>query len=462
MGDWTQLPLPKQSNRPLSPMQSLERLVNMRAHPQEGRSAFVLEQRPGLRLVANVSSDPVRGLHVFDSRIYAVIGSRLYTVSPQTGASANVGAVGGSGPVDMASNLSHVVICTSGPTYYTDGSSIVQLPESNLSRVAYQDGYLIYAQRGTENVFISGLDDATTISALDFTTVDRFTDEVLAVVSNHGEVWAVGESSIEVLANVGDANFPFVRTAGGFLERGTAASRSVQLVNRSVMFLGDDLAVYRSNGYAVEPVSTAGIEQAIKNQGDPGGAEAFVYSEGGRNFYVLSVGDATFTFNASSGLWNEESSDANSSGRWNVRGSARIENEWIVGSTTTGKLYALDSSVYTDDGDEMVREIIAPPIAAGGDKPVFVQELYLECDAGIGLDGDVQGSEPKLMLDWTQDGGRSWSNELTTSLGAIGEYNQRATFSRLGLARNRSLRYRVSDPVRWTVLGQHARLEVGL
>lgn len=457
-----QVPLPKQTNRPQSGRQSVERLVNMRAHPMEGRGQFVLEQRPGLELLATVGDGPIRGMYEFGGKLFVVSGDRLFLVTPRTGSAVNVGFVGGNGIVDMSSNLTHVVICTSNFAYYTDGSVISKLPESGLRRVAYQDGYLIYAQGGTENMFISGLDDATTIGALDFTTVDAFTDELLAVVSNYREVWAVGSRSIEVFANTGDASFPFTRFPGGFIERGTAAAQSVQKVGRQIVFLGDDQAVYRSNGYAVEPISTPGVEYLIKEQGSPSGAEAWVYAEGGRNYYVLTVNDLTLTYSFSSGLWNEESSDPNSGGRWKVRSSAKAMNEWYVGDTENGNIYRLDKDTYTDNGNELVREIVTPPIAASGEQEIFIADLFLDCEAGVGLDGSVQGSTPLLMMDWTETGGKVWSNELTTGLGAIGDYTYRPKFTRLGRASNRSFRFRVSDPIRWTVLGCYGHAEAGL
>lgn len=462
MGERIQIPLPKQTNRPLATRQSIERLVNMRAHLIEGRSQYVLEQRPGLRLVSTVGSGPIRGIFAFAGALYVVSGLRLYVVSPLSGVPREIGVIDGAGPVEMAANRTHFVICTNGPAYYSDGSNVAALPESKLTRVTYQDGYLVYAQSGTENVFISGLDDATTISALDFTTTDAFTDNIMAVVSVYREVWAVGETSIEILANVGDASFPFVRTPQGFIERGTPAPRSVQKVGRRLVFLGDDSAVYASSGYNIEPISTPGIEEAIKSAGSPSGSEAFVYTEGGRSFYVLTINDLTISFNFRSGLWNEESSDPNSNGRWKIRGAAKVARTWYTGSTEDGRVFALDDSVYDDAGSPLVREIVTAPVAGIGDQPIYISELCLDCEAGVGLDGDAQGSEPKLMMDHTDDGGKTWANERWADLGKIGRYNQKPKFTRLGRASNRSIRFRVSDPVKWAVNGLYARAEVGL
>jgi Neuraminidase (sialidase) len=72
-------------------------------------------------------------------------------------------------------------------------------------------------------------------------------------------------------------------------------------------------------------------------------------------------------------------------------------------------------------------------------------------EAGAGLTSG-QGSDPQIMLDWSDDGGRTWSNELWRSAGKIGEYRHRAIWNRLGRFRRRTLRIRKSDPVKASFL----------
>jgi len=63
------------------------------------------------------------------------------------------------------------------------------------------------------------------------------------------------------------------------------------------------------------------------------------------------------------------------------------------------------------------------------------------------------------MLDWSDDGGHTWSSERTVSFGKIGEYSHRARFTRLGSSRERYYRIKVTDPVNWVLLEGHLQAE---
>lgn len=68
------------------------------------------------------------------------------------------------------------------------------------------------------------------------------------------------------------------------------------------------------------------------------------------------------------------------------------------------------------------------------------------------------GVDPKVMLQWSNDGGFTWSNEYWKSAGKIGEYNARVTFTRMGMSRDRVFRVTVTDPVKWIITD--ARIDV--
>jgi Concanavalin A-like lectin/glucanases superfamily len=58
---------------------------------------------------------------------------------------------------------------------------------------------------------------------------------------------------------------------------------------------------------------------------------------------------------------------------------------------------------------------------------------------------------PQAMLSWSKDGGRTWGAELWTSLGAQGQYLQRATWRPLVKAIDIVFKIRVTDPVKRVV-----------
>jgi len=69
--------------------------------------------------------------------------------------------------------------------------------------------------------------------------------------------------------------------------------------------------------------------------------------------------------------------------------------------------------------------------------------------------------DPQAMLDWSDDDGRTWSNEHWASMGPIGDYSRRAIWRRLGRSRNRIYRLSITDAVKRVVIGAHLDAEAG-
>ena len=88
-----------------------------------------------------------------------------------------------------------------------------------------------------------------------------------------------------------------------------------------------------------------------------------------------------------------------------------------------------------------------------GLNPIEIAALYVDVEVGVGLQGDVQGQDPQISLRYSRDGGRTWSEELTASLGKIGEYATQVRFPRLGSGEDWVFELMTSDPVPITILG---------
>lgn len=64
-----------------------------------------------------------------------------------------------------------------------------------------------------------------------------------------------------------------------------------------------------------------------------------------------------------------------------------------------------------------------------------------------------EGRDPQMMLRWSDDAGETWSNELSASMGKVGEYKKRVIFRRLGQSRDRIFQISISDPVKRVITG---------
>jgi hypothetical protein len=113
-----------------------------------------------------------------------------------------------------------------------------------------------------------------------------------------------------------------------------------------------------------------------------------------------------------------------------------FNNEIIVGDYENGNLYALDLDVYADNDavQKWVRSWRALPTGQNNLTRSAHHSLQLDCETGVGLNAG-QGSDPQVMLRWSDDGGHTWSNERWVTMGAIGTYGTRVNLHRWGSGR---------------------------
>lgn len=91
---------------------------------------------------------------------------------------------------------------------------------------------------------------------------------------------------------------------------------------------------------------------------------------------------------------------------------------------------------------------------------MFISRLELLMRTGIGLTRG-KGSDPKVMLQLSRDGGKTWSSEEWRSAGETGAYLRRVRWLRQGRYRDGVIRLTVSDPVDWQLLSLSGDLTEG-
>lgn len=471
------IPLPLHSAEARSTFASRQRLLNLypEQSPDQAKGPVTLYSTPGLKswLSSGIGNGPIRGMHKMGGYLWVVSGSELYRVSSIKGVTQITGTLDGSGNVHMTDNGTHIAICTSTKAYYANATDLInELPEATLNGATYQDGYGIYTQEGTQFFWLSGLDDLTTIDALDFESVDSFTDNVVGLISDHREVWIFGERSVTVYYNSGNAAFPFTRAQAGFIERGCASSFSIAKIENTVFWLGDDFAVYAAPGYQHRRISTPWVESRILEQQSRNVAKAFTYTQDGHSWYVLSFPALTIAYDIAGDRWHERQTFG--ADRWRANNYTFFTDKHLVGDFETGEIYEIDVDTHTDDGVGRQYQIICPAIQASRSR-VSMSELILDAEVGVGEDwanwdgstilvGGVstdylEGENPEVLLDWSDDGGKTWSTPVSRNLGKLGDYDNEIVWHGLGAFKQRILRFTVKAPCRMTVSGLYARLE---
>lgn len=430
------------------------RLLNLYVErlPADSKAPVILYGTPGTARFSLLPTYPILGLHVMDEALYAVTPSKLYAVA-RNGSYTELGDVDLSGNVSMATNgMSLVMVDGAKGFAYHKEDGLEELEGDGwypANTVAYQDGYFLFNRAGTGQFFVSEL-LSTEFDPLKYATAEGAPDDTVAVLCDHREAWLFGEHTVEVWWNSGNPDFPFERRSGAFIEKGIAAPHSAKKMDNAVFWLADDGIVYRANGYTPQRMSSHAMEYDI-GRGRLDDAFAYTYIEEGHAFYVITfpTQKKTWCFDVATGEWHERSHIE--WGRHHSNCYAFCYDQHLVGDFQNGLIYMLDMAAYSDVGDEIQRVAISPPIGDGVNR-FIMHGFELDMDSGVGLPNG-QGSDPQAMLQWSDDGQETWSNEHWTTIGKIGRYLTRVNWRRLGMFRRRHMKLTVTDPVPVVIKG---------
>lgn len=430
---------------------SAQRMVNayLEPAPPAAKTPAAVVAAFGIKPYLSIGDGPMRGAEIVNNVIYLVSGTGLYSVSSH-GDVLLLGTIPGSGPVFIDGDGSHVMVTVNGPSYLWDGANTSLITDGNFPGyewVAFLDGYMVGGPGdGTVHVNHTAF-DPTVWNALDFASAEAAPDDVVVGIVDHRELFLFGRQTTEVWYNSGDPAFPLTRTASGFMEIGTTSKYGPAKIDNTIFFPATDGTVRRVNGYTPVRISQTAMEQAIakyKSQECVGNA----WIENGHSMYGLTYVEATWVYDISTQLWHERQSYGLAN--WKAQFVVRGNNQTFVGDRTSNQLGLLDASTFTEWGQTMVSSVTAPAIAQDN-QYIPHASLELVFEQGVGV-GTGQGADPKCMLQFSDDGGRTWSNEIWRQLGKAGEFKRAALFNRLGQSKDRVYRYSVSDPTRRTLI----------
>jgi hypothetical protein len=449
------------------------RMVNLFPEivPEAGKEPAFLNRAPGLNFLQTVGFGPIRGLWAFsssDSTAFVVSGTQLYKINTSYVATL-IGSVSGTGPVSMADNGTQLFIACNGPSfiYNNTTNAFGQITDPDFPgavTVTYLDGYFVFNEPNSQKMWVTAILDGTSIDPLEFVSTEGSPDGLVAVISNFREVWAFGTNSIEVWSDTGALDFPLERIPGAFNELGCAAPYSIAKMDNSLFWLGRDRRgqgiVYRANGYAGQRVSTHAVEWQIQQYSDLSDAIGYTYQQDGHSFYVLifPTADTTWVYDASTQAWHERAGWVNGSfTRHRSNCQMAFNNKVVVGDFENGNIYLFDLEDYSDNGQiqKWLRSWRALPTGQNNLKRTAQHSLQLDIESGVGLNLG-QGSDPEVMLRWSDDGGHTYSNEHWAKIGKIGEYYKRVFWRRLGMTlklRDRVYELSGTDPVKITIMG---------
>lgn len=437
---------------------------------------------PGLRFLLTLPTSPIRSVYTATNGIlYVCAGNTLYTASVAAGAWSYmvIGTINsGSGTVSISDNGIAVMLVDGTDGWFsTLGSTTLAQNVDPLwegaNQVILADGFFIFDQPNSFEFYFSESLSTTLIqNGLGFLSKNT-PDKLMGMCWDKRNLWVFGEQEVELWYNAGAAAFgisgapPFQIVSGSYPQVGCAARFSIQQLDNTIIWLGQDKngqgAVYAMSNYQPTRISTFPIEYAISTYGDLSKSTSWVYQEAGHNFYCLNIPGAptTWVYDTKTGFWHERCYLNNGVlERHRAESHAFAYGLSIVGDYQNGNLYELSSNVYTDNGAPLVSRRTSPHIEKDMDR-IFYSQFQIEFEPGVGLDGLGQGTDPVVILRFSDDSGHTWSNEKWTTLGKIGRTKHRAQWHRLGQSRSRVFEVTITDPVKRVLIGAELDVQEG-
>lgn len=440
---------------------------------------------PGIKTVTTTGdtiSGINRGSQFMKGIAYFVNGNNLYSLS-ELNVVTDHGTIEGTGMVSMANNGQFLVIVVPGGkgyAYNNDTLTLAEITSANFrtsSTVVFKDGFFVFSSSDGSVFFNSALNDPFTYDALDFGTAEINPDLIVGLHVNHNELFVAGEETIELFQNIGGSGFPFQRIPGANIQKGVYSKFSISEFDNSFVFVGggknEKASIWKVTGSSsVTKISTSAIDNAIQkyNELELSRCFSWTYAQGG-NFFVgftfesTTIPSKTFVYDATTSAlsgqstWHERQTGVTDN-RWRVNSIVNAYGKLFVGDNVDGRIGELDLDTFDEYGNVMIWSKSSAPFQQQG-IAYFYGEIELFMEAGVGLTTG-QGSDPVVRMDFSDDGGRTFSSEFSRNYGKIGEYNQRTIWRRQGrIPVQRVLRFSGSDPVKRNILKLESNAELG-
>ena len=421
---------------------------------ESGKEKYVIKPFPGQTFLGSATANTDRGQHRMAEIAYRVIGNVFYEVS-NLGIHTNRGAIPGNDRCIFANDGVNMFIVANGVvSQYSNATNLVTTVTDpdivGAQSVSFMNNQFAYTFP-LLTVF-SDVGDGSSASGLNAVGAEFDPDDLVRDYAFDDILYRYGKRFTENWYNSGVGVPPFQKIEGNVINIGLDAIHSVNNTRDFIYWLGSDRQVYRARGGQEQIISTTAISDAIQEYSTTSDAFSEVFSIGNNEIYKITfpTGNKTFCLNESLGMngWFNLSAGV-SDGRYNAGSMLEAYNKVLVGDKSNGKLYELDFNSHSQDGETWQRRRVLASI--NGDllqqkgKRVQMSRMEFILESGVGsITG--QGKNPKIMLEASYDGGRSFEPGSWLRIGRQGEFNIRAEWFSLRSFYDMIVRLTISDP----------------
>lgn len=479
------LPLLATSLPDYSKVRSNTRLTNMYLATDKRLGRQIAKGTPGLTEWLDLGGTKVQALFVHSGNAYALASGVLYKITSNKVVS-NLGtaALGSRERISWAATNEQVIFADgNGGRVLTVSSGAIESPitdsdyENSIVQVAATSNYALGLVPDSDQVDVSSLNDVASWVSTSYKESDKRYDNNVSIIVNNELVWVFGEVSTEIWYDSGAGTVPFDNAISGTLSMGCAAAESPAVMNNVTYWLAQDdkglQGLVRSSGADIEKLMPEEIVSEIATYESYSDAFSWTCTIDGHDWYVLTFPTkeivdgitlgTSWVFDATSNSWFEWKSLYTNTDlpeptytRHRANCHMFFNGEHIVGDYESGKLYKLDPYIYTDDGEIIESKVVTSMVDYRGSN-LAILGLRLEVENAVANE-DV--SDPQIMIRYSKDYGRTWSNTLYRDLGQTGEYNKEVRVNSLGTGKNFTLEVSITDPVQRVIVGADAVLRV--
>lgn len=414
-------------------------LVNMlyEDDPTNQKDQVSLLSRPGYDTWSTIGTSPIRLMSYQRSAPTEGIGPFIYVITNDAnlykvgddGVANQVGSNGQANYQFVSSSRTQMLL-SGTEMAWSDGATITPILTSFMDSAEAGmcwvfGGYGLVLRANSERFYWSSPGDVTTWDALDFASAESLPDTLSHIFSIGDFLYLGGSRSIEPWSQTGNADAPFTRLRGRVYGCGISGGLAIY-ENEVAFFVGGVGSVWMLSG-ELSQISPEWVDQIV-NSSTIG--KAYAYSYDGHALYVLNGTDAegawTLVYDVKTRQWfpwRSHNADA-----FEPNGAVLLQGRRpILSSSLTGKLYEIKKALTQDNGNPIVRLFTG---LVEFTNPTPILNIVLECSVGMGS----ITYNPQIEFRYSRDRGKNWTSWRAANLGREGEFAQRVSWTRLGVA----------------------------
>lgn len=402
-------------------------------------------KRPGMALFSQATAAAGCGVYSWEGALYTIWGNTLY--KDNVAVSGTVNTTGGVYTFSSCLGATPKLFLHNGAAAYTysvSGGLVhvtdVDFPTSAVKGSAYLDG-TVYVMTPKAVIDGSGINDPTSWDPLNSLVAQIEPDGGVFLSKQLVYVIAFKQWSVEVFYDAGNAaGSPLGTVQGAKVSIGCRHQDSVQNLEGTLYWIaqarGGGLSVWAMDSLKAQQVSPPAIDRLLQ-QADFATVRSWTARIVGHKLYAITLvsSNLTLVYDATSRRWYQWT-DANGNYLPIVGSSVTEDQQTLLQHESSGVVYKLEMTNYTDAGSAIVFDLYTPNYDGGTRKLKYLHSIDFVADQTVGSLLSVRNSD---------DDYQSWTNFRQVDLS-----RKRPRLTQCGSFRRRAyhLRHVANTPLR--------------